>query len=78
MIKELIKKMRIEAEEYAELHNEDCSCLMEEPDACDCAKMGQIENIIKDTVKEVVETLSYDIAESEEQRKAIVKLYLNQ
>lgn len=35
-MKELIEKMERDAEEYGYLHNEDCSCMMEDPDACDC------------------------------------------
>lgn len=47
---ETIEDMQKEAEEYADLHNEDCSCMMEDPDACDCEKMAQVHSLIKQAI----------------------------
>lgn len=36
--------MKQEVEEYGDLHNEHCLCMMEDPDACDCDEMKQIKH----------------------------------
>jgi hypothetical protein len=52
-MEELIKKMEEEIEEYAYLHGEGCSCMMESPDACDCEEMRQIKFFTKKWMEEV-------------------------
>lgn len=43
--------MCVQAEEYGDLHWEECSCMMEEPDACDCEEMQQIKSLITESTK---------------------------
>ena len=37
-------------EEYADLHGENCSCMMEQPDECDCDEMEQIKGFINEII----------------------------
>lgn len=48
---ETIKEMQRVAQEYGDLHGEECACMMEDPDTCECDEMKQINNIIKETVE---------------------------
>ena len=57
-MKDLIKKQEEYLEEFAELHNQDCSCLMEDPDACDCDNMKQIKHIMDKVRKETAEAVA--------------------
>lgn len=50
-MKELIEKMEVDAEEYGQLHNEDCSVNQE--DECDCENMKLIKAFGKEWMEKV-------------------------
>lgn len=37
-------------EEYGDLHGENCSCMMEDPDECDCDEMRQIKGFVQELI----------------------------
>ena len=43
---ELIAEAGIDAEEDGDLHGENCSVNMEDPDECDCSEMEQIKHLL--------------------------------
>ena len=61
-------RFRDEVEENAYLHNEDCSCMMEDPDACDCSNIEYVIGIFR---KHTGTLLHEAIAEIERLRKLI-------
>jgi len=81
---ELKKRLYKNAQEYGDLHCEDCCVNFEDSHACDgdegmacCPNMMKIAAIVDYTVKEVVKHLSYDMEfKSEEQRMGAIKMYL--
>jgi len=50
---ELIEQMKKEIEEYGDLHGENCLCMMEDPDECDCDEMKQIKQFTESWMKKV-------------------------
>ncbi len=72
-MKENIEKI---TDEYGQLHEEDCELNQEDgsDDGCTCA----VKNMTEDIVRAVVEYVSHDMkGETEEQRKCIVKMYMD-
>lgn len=76
-MKELKEKLYNEAQEHGALHEEHCPVNMEDPDECDCDNFKMVRSIINESVDKTLEILSHDIFENEEQRKAGVKIYLD-
>ena len=74
------------AAEYGAFHDEDCCVNQEGAGACDvgtpilgcCDQMKTVKLIIDDTIRSVVESLSHDIFDNEELRKAGVAMYLEE
>lgn len=73
------------AQDFGELHNEDCCVnFPEDARACDgneemecCKNMQMVQAIIDHTHKRVTEFMSHDMSwDSEEQRLAAVQMYL--
>ena len=85
-MKEYIKLYE-NADEYGELHNEDCCVnFPEDSRACDvgmkplewCENMKMVKALLDEAVENVVEFISHDMKlDSEEQRKTVVKMYLD-
>jgi hypothetical protein len=83
-MEELKKRLYENAQEYGDLHSEDCCVNFEDSRACDgdegmdcCPNMIKVAAIIDYTVEEVVKHLSYDMQfESEKQRTEAVIMYL--
>lgn len=48
---ETIEKMQREAQKYGYLHNEDCACMTEDPDECECDNLKMVNDIIKNAVE---------------------------
>lgn len=50
MEKTFIEEQQHLAQEYGALHNEDCPCMSEDPDWCNCENFKMVDQIIKDTI----------------------------
>ncbi len=51
-VRSLIELALSELEEYGDLHDEGCPCIMEEPDECDC-DMGGMKEFVQEKMREV-------------------------
>ena len=63
-------------EDYGQIHEEYCELNAEDgcDDGCTCA----VKSMVKKTVEYIVEFISHDMkCDNEEQRKAVVKTYMN-
>ena len=83
-MEEIAKEIKALAE-FGQLHNEDCCVhFPEDSRACDtdtgeldcCDNMRVLKRYAKELASKVIEMMSYDVFDNEKQRKAGVKMYL--
>ena len=52
-MKDLIEKMKQDADEYGDMHNETCPSIMEYPDECDCDVMKVMKSFTEEWMNKV-------------------------
>ena len=59
-------------EEYGDLHGENCSCMMEDPDECDCDEMASIKDFVRKLIAQKDATIN-ELSKTVEVMRATLK-----